>query len=64
MGAGSDSALPRQLRTAFERGGEMGRRMLELDWAATPLGAPRDWPDELRSAVATLLASRAQMIIF
>ncbi|MET3429310.1 signal transduction histidine kinase/FixJ family two-component response regulator [Actinoplanes tereljensis] len=56
--------LPRQLRTAFERGGEMGRRMLELDWSASPLGPPASWPAELINAVATMLASRAQIIIF
>ena len=64
MGAGSDSALPKQLRTAFERGGEMGRRMLELDWASTPLGPPQEWPAALQNAVATMLASRAQIVIF
>jgi signal transduction histidine kinase/DNA-binding response OmpR family regulator len=64
MGASSDRALPGQLRTAFERGGEMGRRMLELDWSATPLGPPESWPAELRNAVATMLASRAQIIVF
>jgi signal transduction histidine kinase/DNA-binding response OmpR family regulator/anti-sigma regulatory factor (Ser/Thr protein kinase) len=64
MGAGADAVLPRRLRTAFERGGEMGRRMMELDWAATPLGPPPAWPGELRNAVATMLASRAQMVIF
>jgi signal transduction histidine kinase/DNA-binding response OmpR family regulator/anti-sigma regulatory factor (Ser/Thr protein kinase) len=64
MGAGFDGALPTQLRTAFERGGEMGRRMLELDWSATPLGSPADWPEMLRHAAATMLASRAQIVIF
>jgi signal transduction histidine kinase/DNA-binding response OmpR family regulator/anti-sigma regulatory factor (Ser/Thr protein kinase) len=57
-------ALPGPLRTAFERGGEMGRRMLELDWAGTPLGEPATWPAELGNAVATMLASKAQMIVF
>jgi signal transduction histidine kinase/DNA-binding response OmpR family regulator len=61
MGAG---VLPRRLRTAFERGGEMGRRMLAMDWTGTPLGPPSGWPGELRNSVATMLASRAQMVIF
>jgi signal transduction histidine kinase/DNA-binding response OmpR family regulator len=64
MGANAHAALPEQLRTAFERGGEMGRRMLELDWSATPLGPPGQWPPELRNAVARMLASRAQIVIF
>ena len=60
----SDDHLPRRLRTAFERGGEMGRRMSELDWATTPLGPPQDWPAELQGAVTAMLASRAQIVIF
>ncbi|MCA2215211.1 SpoIIE family protein phosphatase [Jidongwangia harbinensis] len=64
MGAGSDGVLPRQLRTAFERGGEMGRRMLAMDWSSSPLGPPAQWPAELRQAVATMLASRAQIVLF
>jgi signal transduction histidine kinase/DNA-binding response OmpR family regulator len=64
MEAGADAALPPRLRTAFERGGQMGRRMLAFDWAATPLGAPAGWPQELVDAVATMLASRAQIVIF
>jgi len=76
MGAGVDGAsdpgsgplagprLSPELRTAFERGGEMGRRMRELDWSASPLGPPERWPAELRHAVAVMLASRAQIIIF
>jgi len=63
MGSSAE-ALPRLLRTAFERGGEMGRRMLALDWAATPLGPPAGWPPELAGAVARMLASKAQIIIF
>ncbi|GAA2544412.1 hypothetical protein GCM10010435_11190 [Winogradskya consettensis] len=60
------SALPVgvQLRAAFERGGEMGRRMLGLDWAATPLGVPASWPAELANAVARMLASKAPIVIF
>ena len=64
MSASSDGALPERLRTAFERGGEMGRRMLETDWSGTPLGPPHEWPDELQHRVATMLASRAQIVMF
>jgi signal transduction histidine kinase/DNA-binding response OmpR family regulator len=63
MGARTDGALPTQLRIAFARGGEMGRRMGEFDWHSTPLGPPAGWPPELCNAVATMLASRAQMIV-
>ena len=64
MSASSNGALPKALRTAFERGGEMGRRMLALDEQSSPLGLPRDWPPELQHAVGTMLASRAQIVIF
>jgi signal transduction histidine kinase/DNA-binding response OmpR family regulator len=60
----ADGVLPSRLRAAFERGGEMGRRMLELDWSASPLGPPSGWPPELCAAVTTMLASRAQIVIF
>jgi signal transduction histidine kinase/DNA-binding response OmpR family regulator len=56
--------LPVELSTAFERGGEMGRRMRDLDWTSTPLGPPARWPAELQHAVGTMLASRAQMALF
>ncbi|WP_328478659.1 SpoIIE family protein phosphatase [Actinoplanes sp. NBC_00393] len=57
-------ALPSRLRIAFERGGEMGGRMSALDWSTSPLGDPSTWPAELVEAVVTMLASRAQIIIF
>ncbi len=60
----SDGVLPGRLATALNRGGEMGRRIAAFDWPATPLGPPQRWPDELCHAVATMLASRAQIVIF
>lgn len=36
-------------------GGEMGARMRDHDWSATPLGAPDTWPQALRSAVQICL---------
>src|SRR5690242_2350623 len=57
-------ALPARLRIAFERGGEMGRRMSGLDWSTSPAGDPSTWPPELVGAVVTMLASRTQSIIF
>jgi signal transduction histidine kinase/DNA-binding response OmpR family regulator len=56
--------VPRRLRNAFERGGEMGARMSTLDWSAAAIGEPSSWPPELAEAVATMLASRAQIVIF
>src|SRR5689334_21787483 len=34
---------------------EMARRMRELDWSNTPLGAPELWPQSLRTSVSTCL---------
>jgi signal transduction histidine kinase/CheY-like chemotaxis protein len=56
--------LPSRLRHAFDRGGEMGARMSALDWSATAVGDPSTWPEELTGAVVTMLASRAQIMIF
>ncbi|WP_045741550.1 SpoIIE family protein phosphatase [Actinoplanes rectilineatus] len=56
--------LPRRLSNAFERGGEMGARMSALDWSTSPVGDPSGWPPELVDAVVTMLASRAQIVIF
>ncbi|MEU8813989.1 SpoIIE family protein phosphatase [Actinoplanes sp. NPDC048796] len=41
----------------------MGRRLLEFDWSSSPLGHPSGWPSELRTVVATMLASRAQIAL-
>ncbi|HEX8627551.1 MAG TPA: ATP-binding protein, partial [Catenuloplanes sp.] len=62
--AAAPGAIPAELLTAFRAGGEMGRRMLTHDWAASALGAPAEWPPELRGVVKTMLASRAQIVIF
>ncbi|WP_127554089.1 SpoIIE family protein phosphatase [Actinoplanes sp. OR16] len=42
----------------------MGARMAGLDWSGTPVGDPPGWPPELIDAVVTMLASRAQIMIF
>ena len=39
-------------------GGEMGRRIREYDWAATPLGPVEFWPQSLRTCVRIMLTSR------
>ncbi|GAA1606579.1 SpoIIE family protein phosphatase [Actinoplanes couchii] len=56
-------ALPRRLRNAFERGGETGARMSDMDWASTPVGDPAGWPEELTGAIVTALASRAAIVV-
>ena len=37
--------------------GEMARRFREFDWAATPVGPPRRWPNSWRTALDISLAS-------
>ncbi|MFJ7152494.1 SpoIIE family protein phosphatase [Streptomyces sp. NPDC100445] len=40
---------------------EVGADLSAVDWAATPLGPPRDWPQSLQTAVSILLSSRFPM---
>ncbi|MFJ9732058.1 SpoIIE family protein phosphatase [Streptomyces sp. NPDC101171] len=40
---------------------EVGRDLAAVDWAATPLGPPQEWPQSLRTAVSILLSSRFPM---
>ncbi|MFE0737308.1 SpoIIE family protein phosphatase [Streptomyces sp. NPDC058855] len=40
---------------------KIGRDLAAVDWAATPLGDPRDWPQSLRTAVSILLSSKFSM---
>ncbi|MCE7080374.1 SpoIIE family protein phosphatase [Streptomyces sp. ST2-7A] len=40
---------------------EVGRDLAAVDWTATPLGVPEDWPQSLRTAVSILLSSRFPM---
>ena len=47
----------------FFGGGEMGVLMRLIDWSRTPLGAPAEWPQSLRTAVSMLLESRFPMYI-
>ncbi|WP_345405958.1 hypothetical protein [Nonomuraea salmonea] len=47
--------------SAFSADDEVGRDLAAVDWAATPLGPPRDWPQSLRTAVSILLSSRFSM---
>lgn len=47
----------------FAGDGEHARLLREQDWAATPLGPVRDWPEPLRSAVLTLWPSALPMML-
>ncbi len=50
----SDGAL---LGTIFAGAGEMAARLRGFDWASSPLGPPRSWPQSLRTALTILSAS-------
>ncbi len=39
-------------------GGEMGRRVRDTDWSATPLGAYAAWPQSLRSSLSLVLNAK------
>ncbi|HEX4010412.1 MAG TPA: SpoIIE family protein phosphatase [Solirubrobacteraceae bacterium] len=49
------------LREFLSRRGEVGRDLLAVDWAATPLGPIDDWPGSLATVVRVLLTSRFAM---
>ena len=44
-------------------GGEMGARIRAFDWSRTALGPPEAWPQSLCSALNTMLASKAQILV-
>jgi two-component sensor histidine kinase len=47
----------------LRRGGKMGARLRTHDWAATPLGPPKAWPQALRTAVSMMLNSLQPMFV-
>jgi PAS domain S-box-containing protein len=46
---------------ALRAGGTVGADLLAVDWAATPLGPPEDWPQSLTTVVNIVLGSRFSM---
>ncbi|MEU4626478.1 SpoIIE family protein phosphatase [Actinoplanes sp. NPDC023801] len=47
--------------SSFSADPEVGADLAAVDWEASPLGAPDDWPQSLRTAVSILLSSRFSM---
>jgi len=45
-------------------GGEMGKRMREMDWAATPFGPVATWSPSLKMTVSLLLANGQPIIMW
>ena len=62
--SGTDGRISPLLAAAFAGGGEMGRLLRDHDWSASPLGVPEQWPDALGNALSTMLASKAQIVVF
>jgi signal transduction histidine kinase len=60
-GRTSDSQRDEPVHHFLQGGGEMGARMRALDWAGTPLGAPKSWPQSLKTIVRVMLDSRYAM---
>ena len=54
-------ASPESLREFLAGSGKVGRDLLEVDWAATPLGPIDEWPSALATVVRVLLTSRFAM---
>ncbi|MCC6437877.1 MAG: serine/threonine-protein phosphatase [Acidimicrobiales bacterium] len=57
-----DAALPAWLTTAGTAT-EMGGRVRDFDWGASPLGPPDKWSPALRAAVSTTLNSCFPMLV-
>jgi hypothetical protein len=48
---------------AFLKGSRMGALIRSFDWSTSPLGAPEQWPQSLKTAVEILLTSRFPMFV-
>lgn len=48
----------------FRGGGEMGARMRELDWSATPMGCVATWSQSLKSVLGICLGSRFPIAVY
>ncbi|MGA7148012.1 MAG: ATP-binding protein, partial [Microbacterium sp.] len=55
------ASSPLTMRDFLAAGGKLGADLLAVDWSATPLGDPDDWPLSLRSAVRILVTSKFSM---
>ncbi len=51
----------RNIVEALAEAGEVGRDLLAVDWAATPLGPPETWSRSLATIVRVVVSSRFSM---
>jgi signal transduction histidine kinase/DNA-binding NarL/FixJ family response regulator len=49
------------IRSLLLASGRLGRDLLAVDWAATPLGPPANWPQSLKTIVQVVITSRFSM---
>jgi two-component sensor histidine kinase len=48
----------------LDGGGRMGALIRTFDWSKSPLGGPENWPNPLKMALSTCLASRFPMVVW
>jgi two-component sensor histidine kinase len=48
----------------LDGGGRMGSLIRAFDWSKSPLGRPENWPNPLKMALSTCLASRFPMVVW
>jgi PAS domain S-box-containing protein len=51
-------------RVAISNGGEMARIMEAADWSRSPIGAPAEWPQSLKTTIGLILPAAAQIVLF
>ncbi|WP_414696893.1 ATP-binding protein, partial [Paraburkholderia sp.] len=62
--SGTQRTPPSVAHNFLYGGGEMGALMRARDWENTPLGAPENWPQSLRSAVSICLGANFPIAIY
>jgi hypothetical protein len=62
--SGTQRTPPSVAHNFLDGGGEMGALMRAHDWENTPLGAPQNWPQSLRSAVSICLGANFPIAIY
>jgi PAS domain S-box-containing protein len=61
VGRAADAGPGADTAGLFAGDADVGRDLARVDWSATPLGPPDDWPQSLQTAVDILLSSRFPM---
>lgn len=60
----SDKVAHKRLESFVQGGGEMGRLILNYDWASTSLGPVSQWPQSLLTSLGIVLHSSFPMFLF